>query len=390
MPSPDPSQINTDIDSLSSVTAWLLSVWVLVGTIVVLFCDIFDFDIFDFVSGIYSNPLSLGYSLEVLLFRLLLFLWLLSSILRHLARRRFRQLILEFPPPPRDRLLKTSITDRYHDKPLPPSHIRLLTISITDDDQLQATITSVRFDRENPPIYSALSYVWGSAQLTTPLQCTGNKPLYITPTLHEALRNVATHLLDQEFIWVDQICINQQDLKERSQQVMMMKDIYQCASKTLAYLGPSTPTTALAIDLISRLGVTAKDKALDLFLLSRPDVFGRGFASTAAKAMAIRNSEELGIPFSDITSWDAFTEFYDRHWFERIWIVQEMLLSRRGHVIVGKFSVSWDHVKSAALWYSLTAGAAPKGYKPSVRGIELTANMSMPEDWRGKYYHLCT
>ncbi|KAJ4390487.1 hypothetical protein N0V85_007176 [Neurospora sp. IMI 360204] len=272
--------------------------------------------------------------------------------------------------------------ERYTYEPLPPFHIRLLTISTTENNQLCAAIRPVPFDENNPPTYSALSYVWGTAGFTTPMKCNGNTILYITPTLAEALRNVTTLLRDGESIWVDQICINQQDLEERSQQVGMMTGIYQCASKTLAYLGPPTPSTALAIDLIRRVGTVARNMAGDIFLQDREER-NRGLAFLMTKEeISIEESEKLGIPFDDIASWDAFTEFYDRPWYERIWIVQEMLPSRSGFVIVGTFSVSWDFVKGAALWHFFKAGAVPKRHKPSVRGIELTANMDLPWDWR--------
>lgn len=221
------------------------------------------------------------------------------------------------------------------------------------------------------------------------MKCNGNTVLYITPTLDEALRNVATLLRDRESIWVDQICINQQDLEERSQQVGMMTGIYQCASKTLAYLGPPTPTTALAIDLIRRVGTIARKMAGEIFLQDREER-NRGLASLMTKEeISIEESEKLGISFRDLASWDALIEFYDRPWYERIWIVQEMLPSRSGFVIVGTLSVSWESVKGAALWHFFKAGAVPKRHKPSVRGIELTANMDLPWDWRGKYNRPC-
>jgi hypothetical protein len=98
--------------------------------------------------------------------------------------------------------------------------------------------------------------------------------------------------------------------------------------------------------------------------------------------ISAEESKELGIPFSDTASWDALSEFYDRPWYERIWIVQEMLPSRDAVVIVGAYSVSWDLVKSAASWYRYKAGAISKHHKRSVDGFGLTISMGLSGNLR--------
>lgn len=133
----------------------------------------------------------------------------------------------------------------YSYAPLVPGHIRLLSVSITEDDELCASIKHVPFDKEDPIVYAALSYVWGTVGFTVPMRCNGAL-LHITPTLEEALRQV-TKLGYQEPLWVDQICINQHDFQERSHEVKMMNSIFKCARKVLAYLGPFIPSTPLAV-----------------------------------------------------------------------------------------------------------------------------------------------
>jgi hypothetical protein len=254
-------------------------------------------------------------------------------------------------------------------------------VSITEDDELCASIKHVPFDKEDPIAYSALSYVWGTGGFTVPMRCNGAL-LHITPTLEEALRQV-TKLGYQEPLWVDQICINQHDFQERSQEVKMMNSIFKCARKVLAYLGPSTPSTPLAVDLITRVGTISKDMAGDMFLWDS-EQYDPSSLETYEEISA-EESKELGIPFSDTASWDALSEFYDRPWYERIWIVQEMLPSRDAVVIVGAYSVSWDLVKSAASWYRYKAGAISKHHKRSVDGIELTISMGLTWNLRSMY-----
>ena len=100
--------------------------------------------------------------------------------------------------------------------------IRLLKITNTQD--LNIEIQEFRLKEAGLPLYAALSYVWGDGIDRTTIQCNG-KTLGITRTLDEALRHVAPHnTLD--WLWVDQICINQNDLEERAAQVKHMSMIY--------------------------------------------------------------------------------------------------------------------------------------------------------------------
>ncbi|KAJ4290086.1 hypothetical protein N0V88_006592 [Collariella sp. IMI 366227] len=263
--------------------------------------------------------------------------------------------------------------ETYSYPPLALGHIRLLSLSTTKDDELCASIKDVPFDKDDPPVYSALSYVWGTGDFTIPLNCDG-AVLHITPTLEEALRQ--TIKLDHsEALWVDQICINQQNFEERSQQVKMMNSIFKCAGKVLAYLGASTPSTPLAVDLITRVGTIAKGMSGDMFLWDREQYDEESLKKY--EEISNEESEKLGIPFSEIDSWDAFSEFFNRPWYERIWIVQEMLPSRNALVICGDYSVPWDLVKGAATWHHHKAGAIAKRHRRSINGIELTAGMEL-------------
>jgi len=49
-------------------------------------------------------------------------------------------------------------------------------------------------------------------------------------------------------VWADGICINQDDLKERQQQVSMMGDIYRKAARVITYIGPEKDDSSSAID----------------------------------------------------------------------------------------------------------------------------------------------
>jgi hypothetical protein len=90
--------------------------------------------------------------------------------------------------------------------------------------------------------YKALSYVWGAKTGTQPLLC-DDKVIFITPNCEKALRHLrhATKLIT---LWVDAVCINQNDLAERAQQVPIMAEIYRYAQEVVIWLGEGNKRTA--------------------------------------------------------------------------------------------------------------------------------------------------
>lgn len=102
------------------------------------------------------------------------------------------------------------------------------SISGNDQDNIQCSLHIVSI--QDPPPYVALFYVWGDTQTKLPISCNGST-LYITPNLHAALLALRTKA--PRFLWIDAICINQDDLEERNSQVSIMRHIYINAKTTV-------------------------------------------------------------------------------------------------------------------------------------------------------------
>jgi hypothetical protein len=92
------------------------------------------------------------------------------------------------------------------------------------------------FEYDNPK-YQALSYTWGSANVTELISVDGVQ-VPVTKNLADALKNIRD---DHEDIvlWVDAICINQQDDAEKGKQVSRMRHIYGSSFRTIVFLGAS-------------------------------------------------------------------------------------------------------------------------------------------------------
>jgi len=103
------------------------------------------------------------------------------------------------------------------------------------------------------PSYEALSYEWGSPEKEREIFIDnyGHRScLRITRALYHALHDLRYEDTSRasRLVWADGVCINQDDVKEREQQVSMMGSIYRCASRVITYIGPETNDSEGAID----------------------------------------------------------------------------------------------------------------------------------------------
>lgn len=106
--------------------------------------------------------------------------------------------------------------------------IRLLNI-IREGRRLRLEIRL--FDFATAPEYTALSYTWGRPKPEYRLSIKGT---YVV--VRENLHHFFLSYPDQGYVWIDQICINQSDVGERSSQVLLMADIYRRAEFVAVWL----------------------------------------------------------------------------------------------------------------------------------------------------------
>ncbi|RDW58643.1 hypothetical protein BP6252_13119 [Coleophoma cylindrospora] len=165
--------------------------------------------------------------------------------------------------------------------------------------------------------YQALSYTWGPPKPTAPIICNG-QVLNVTMNLYEALLYLRHRGVRR--IWIDAICINQQDLKERGEQVKLMQLIYQQATSLIIWLGAGSESSDEGFRLIDHLRCQVSD------LYERTD-FDANLLSTCS---------EEGL--------DGLAELLCRPWFSRVWIIQEVLAGKnRAMVYCGKKGRIWSH-----------------------------------------------
>jgi hypothetical protein len=173
-----------------------------------------------------------------------------------------------------------------------PQSIRLLRLLPSEDEnapiQCQLFDYSLEKARRGTHPYDALSYVWGNTNETRPIFI-GEYHLLITLNLYKALAHLRYDSIER-VIWVDAICINQGERKEKEQQIQFMAKIYGQASRVVVWLGEAADNSDHALEEILVAGAKNSKNPADkevtgkavLALLQRP-WFRRVWVRTASE-----------------------------------------------------------------------------------------------------------
>lgn len=193
--------------------------------------------------------------------------------------------------------------------------IRLLLLhprAASNDDEIRCTLQHTTLSEcENDLTfqYIALSYVWGDEtdQKTIVVDGAG---FHVTANLFRALHSIR-HESKELPLWVDALCINQKNMKERGQQVRFMGSIYAAARNTIIYLGESDTESDRAIQALNDAADSPDDIVDD---------------------ESIRECIKSSI--------------LSRTWFTRVWVLQELALSQNPIIQIGQSRVRWGRLPS--------------------------------------------
>lgn len=205
------------------------------------------------------------------------------------------------------------------------SEIRILTLEPGHfENPVRGRLTTVSLHEEQfkLPTFNALSYVWGGPSKSKQVEISGHQ-MWITANLDSVLRHLRGYVSEaicpsKVPIWIDAICINQDDLQERSQQVLLMRDIYRQASRVLLWIGEPDEHTNWAMDRMN-------DATLSSDLKSPGEATKQPTAEDIRMRYIIDRNIEL------------------RRYWTRTWILQEVLLPRDDPLVLcGYRCVPWS------------------------------------------------
>jgi len=206
-------------------------------------------------------------------------------------------------------------------RPLEDEHrdVRIVCIEPGEwQDELRCRIMHKQIKPSVSVYYEALSYAWEDPELTEVIdRGYAQGKLRTTKSCASAIRRLRYR--DRErYLWIDALSINQHNVLERNSQVRMMGDIYERASRIVVYLGEDADNSLHAMRQID----------------------------TA-----------IGIP-AGISDQEAVLLLFKRPWFNRVWVIQEVVRAKSVSVVCGQISVPW---KRFAIWqHYLSEGSLRK------------------------------
>jgi hypothetical protein len=238
---------------------------------------------------------------------------------------------------PRERLLRGIRAARlqlYKHSPITENHIRLLMVNPGEaPDEIFVSLKTVSINELRRSYeYEALSYHWGDGDANYPIYVRdvfeagkvktmdevvllGMKRLYVKHNLYKALKALRRN--DVEVIlWVDAICINQENEVEKEFQVAKMARIYSMAERVCIWLGSGDKRSDNAMSFIS-----------DILQLEKFQNVTRDEAYTSR--------------------WNDLVDLMRSSWFSRRWVIQELALAKDATVHCSKAEVHWNDFKDA-------------------------------------------
>ena len=207
--------------------------------------------------------------------------------------------------------------------------IRLLNVqpSLLASSPLHCELRKV--DLANAPSYQALSYVWGTDVPQHEI-FVNSEPLKVRENLYSALRRLRSRIKTIT-LWIDAICINQENVQERNHQVARMRQIYAQAQEVIIWLGQDADDSGLAMRSIRSWSRLLRD-------------------TDGSPGLPL---SKLGPHMFHLRTWRATARLFERSWWRRVWVVQEVVVSRFAVVICGQERCEWRSILRARTAWEL-------------------------------------
>ncbi|KIW00453.1 uncharacterized protein PV09_07978 [Verruconis gallopava] len=219
-------------------------------------------------------------------------------------------------------------------RPLKAEEFRLLVLNPGfSDEPIECFLEHYPVNGSKP--FKALSYVWGTAMHNEPIRVDGFE-FSVTENLYAFLKEFRKEY-DAEILWIDAICIDQQNIPERNAQIRQMKRVYEGADSVVIWLGNEVSTTKEAFEHLSHI--------YDSFWLQTVVKHNRPGAQLSAIT-----SEQVSLlfagPSGSARAWDGIEDIFKRPWWSRIWVYQEATApAKNGSVVIcGRHTIEFTKI----------------------------------------------
>lgn len=282
----------------------------------------------------------------------------------------------------------------YDGRPLEAREIRLLEICPGEwMHEIQCKLRFKSLDESHSIFetrlnYCCLSYVWGTEPRNVKIEVDGEEIL-ITPNLDRAIRHYRRRMgagnkrnIFGRLLWVDSVCINQENKEELSRQVAMMNDIFALSRNSIIFLGDGLqPQMRFYQDYLNALTYIpfkafGRHEANDYELLNENGLLTDNHDSHMLYQMDatillqfledVRNLPngmhvssilaDLGnvhhhrdpVPIVINSLCRGFKHFTESSWWERAWTLQEAVAGRYCVFILGTSVCTWNLLRESA------------------------------------------
>ena len=194
------------------------------------------------------------------------------------------------------------------------------------------------------PTFEALSYVWGDGNLCQRIFC-NKSVIKITQSLFDALIHLR-HPKTARMLWIDAVCIDQNNNDEKIEQIPRMKDIYHHANQVVIWLGLDDESTSQALDLIQLAAKCLRQESGQ----SMP----QGVESRFWESFSDERNRQWGFPrLEDLESWLPVAALFARSWFSRCWTFQEAVLAMKATIQIGAHLLDWADLCVASTFFQV-------------------------------------
>lgn len=170
-----------------------------------------------------------------------------------------------------------------------------------------AVVSTISIETRGTTSYESLSYCYGDENSARHSISLDHRPFHVRHNLFSALQHLRCP--DRErVLWIDTICINQEDPEERSEQASLVRHIYEDACGVVIWLGVADHDSDLAIDTLVQISAELRSTLPFNGLTSAP-------GSCALRAPNGNVKPEI------LT---VINRLFKCPYFDRVWIVQEV------------------------------------------------------------------
>jgi hypothetical protein len=236
--------------------------------------------------------------------------------------------IHRFSPPRLQQTEVSKATPVYIYTPLSTDrNIRLLLLHRRHpDDHVRCSLIETPLNEA--PKFEAMSYTWGGQDSDFKV-ILDDKAISVTANAFNLLRDLSSYLFPR-LLWIDSICIDQENTDEKTRQVRLMGEIYRSASLVTVWLSTGRARQSALEEYANSIdAIMVLDLVKELQLL--------GLSQSSNLSLYRRLSAQRRTP-----RWEALMKMLEHTWFERTWIVQEVVLASNIRVLYGRVGIDWQ------------------------------------------------